>query len=133
MDKMTRVSTFEIDVEKLVNAFYLWEKGETEEALLTVNQLSLTTHNNSIYHLLYIIFKLQTSDSSNNEELAEVGQQAIALAELRGFKLIEAYCRILLLERVPNEERLLHISNLKYQFAAYGYTNGLGALSRKYG
>lgn len=98
-----------------------------------MKQLSLTTHQNSAYQLMYIVFHLQTSDSADNKEMVEIGQRAIALCEARGFKLIEAYCRILLLERVSKEERLQHINNLKFQFAAYGYMDGVGALSKQYG
>lgn len=133
LGKIASENRFETDMGILVNAFYLWENGDVEKALSSVKQLSLTTHHNSAYHLLYVVFQLQTSDSANNKEMVEIGQRAIALCEARGFKLIEAYCRILLLERVSKEERLQHINNLKFQFAAYGYMDGVGALSKRYG
>lgn len=132
-EKIKPTNSFETDLETLIRAFYLWENGDVEEALSDVKKLSPGAYNNSTYNLLYVIFQLQTGGSSHNKELVEIGQRAIALCEARGFKLVEAYCRILILERVPKEERLRHINNLKFQFAAYGYTAGLGELSKRYG
>ncbi|HWK58062.1 MAG TPA: hypothetical protein VNQ80_12015 [Parapedobacter sp.] len=131
--KMPPINRFEIDIETLIIAFYLWENGDVDEALSRVKRLSLNTHDNSTYRLLYIIFQLQIDDSSTNHAMVEISQRAITLCEARGFKLIEAYCRMLILERVSKEERLQHINNLKFQFAAYGYTAGLGALTKRYG
>jgi len=133
LQKTSPMNRFETDVEMLISAFYLWENGSADEALSRVKHLSLNTYNNSTYQLMYVIFQLQMGDSTDNPHIVEISQRAIALCEARGFKLIEAYCRILILERVPKEERLQHINNLKFQFAAYGYTAGLGALSRRYG
>ncbi|MFB2120691.1 hypothetical protein [Parapedobacter sp. 2B3] len=133
LEKTATANRFETDVEILINAFYLWENGRGEEALSRVKRLSLNAHNNSTYQLLYIIFLLQTSDAASSHDVVEIGQRAIALCEARGFKLLEAYCRFLMLERVSKEERIQHINNLKFQFAAYGYTAGLGALSKRYG
>ena len=123
----------ETDVERLINAFYLWEAGETEKALSAVEPLSLHAHQNTIYHLLYAIFRLQTAGPMSNSTLVEISQRAINLCEAHGFKFVEVYCRILLLEQVPQDERQQHINNLKFQFAAYGYMDGLGTLTQRYG
>lgn len=123
----------ETDMEMLIGAFYLWENDNVNAALARVKHLSINTHNNATYQLMYVVFQLQTGDFATNQHIQEMSQRAITLCEARGFKLIEAYCRILILEQVPKEERLNHINNLKFQFAAYGYTAGLGALSRRYG
>ena len=133
LDKTSPESFLEKDMGTLINALYLWEDGNKESALAAVGRLSLNTHTSATYQLLYIVFQLQTGDSTNNETLVEIGQRALNLCEANGFKLVEAYCRIQLLERVSKDERIQHINNLKYQFAAYGYTDGLGALSQRYG
>ena len=134
LETINPMNRFELDLESLISAFFTWETDDRESALPKVGNLSLERYANSTYHLLYVIFQLQAGRSDRDEEqLVAVAQRAIALCEARGFKLLEAYCRILILEKVPKEERLRHLNNLKFQFAAYGYMAGLGALSKKYG
>src|SRR5690606_1184462 len=131
--KIKQTNRFEVDVETLIRAFYRWENGDTEQALSDVRKLSIYKYNNPTYRLMHAVFQLQTGDCDKEKDLVEIGRRAIALCEARDLKLVEAYCRILILERVPKEERLGHINNLKFQFTAYGYKAGLGALSQRYG
>lgn len=133
LQKTLRPNQLETDVATLTNSFFLSGHGAVDQASSLIAQLSLNTHENSTYQLMYIIFQLQLENPANNQHIVEIGECAISLCEIRGFKLIEAYCRILILERLPQEDRLQHINNLRFQFAAYGYTAGLGALSKRYG
>src|SRR5690606_27281935 len=114
-------------------ALYLLECGEVETAKSYVEKTSPIAQNNLTYRMLYSIFQLQVGKANRDQDYLALGHRAIAICEAHDFKLVEAYCRILILEDVPKDEQLQHINNLKFQFAAFGYTAGLGVLSKKYG
>lgn len=133
LERINTVGTFEADFTSLVYAFYLLECGDTEAAVRYASQGSPASMNRTAYRLLYIIFTIQAGKLSGSEDLRTLGQRAISICETYGFKLLEAFCRILILDEVPKDEQAQHINNLKFQFAAFGYTMGLEVRSRKYG
>lgn len=133
LEQINPANTFEIDFTMLTQALYLLECGDVETAKSYVEKTSPLAQNNLTYRLLHNIFYLQIGKVNRGQDYSALGHRTLALCEAQGFKLVEAYCRILILERVPKEEQLQHVNNLKFQFAAFGYTAGLGALSKKYG
>jgi len=133
LDQLSLQRTAEREFTKLIYALYLVECGEAEKAYASVSPQSLSHQDNPSYRLLYTIFLIQSGRLTGQDEYRKLGQQAIAICETYGFKLLEAYCRILILEEVPEADQSLHVNNLKFQFAAFGYTVGLRSLSKKYG
>ncbi len=125
--------TFEADYTSLVYALYLLECSKLEAAASLITKENTASLNNLSYRLLHALFHIQYGKLTHNGDHRILGQRAISICETYGFKLLEAYCRILILEEVPKDEQVQHINNLKFQFAAFGYTIGLGALSKKYG
>src|SRR5690606_17536342 len=69
----------ETDMEMLISAFYLWENEDADTALARVKHLSINTHNNATYQLMYVVFQLQTSDFATNQDILEMSQRAITL------------------------------------------------------
>lgn len=123
----------ESDFAKLIYALFLLECGEAEAAQQQLSQ-QIPAHQQTLsYRLLYAIFLLQSGLPGQAQDTRKVGQEAISLCDSYGLKLIESYCRVLILETVPKDEQSLHINSLKYHFTAFGYTIGLKTLSRKYG
>src|SRR5690606_8872993 len=45
----------ETDMEILISAFYLWENEDRDAALARVKHLSVNTHNNATYQLMYLV------------------------------------------------------------------------------
>src|SRR5690606_30450738 len=58
----------ETDVEALIGAFFLWENGETDAALTRVKNLSINSHDNATYQLMYVVFQLQTDGLSSDQQ-----------------------------------------------------------------
>ncbi|SFC79638.1 hypothetical protein SAMN05421747_1283 [Parapedobacter composti] len=133
LGKINPANTFELDFTTLIYAFYLLECGDREAAIAYVAQGSPSSLNHITYRLLHIIFHIQSGKLQGNDDYKILGQRAISICEAYGFKLLETYCRILILEDIPKDEQLLYINNLKFQYAAFGYTMGLAVLSKKYG
>lgn len=132
-EELDPAHTFEADFTSLIYGLYLLECNEPELAVSLVAKGNTASLNNLSYRLLHAFFHIESGKLTHNRDHRILGQHAIAICETYGFKLLEAYCRILILEEVPKDEQVQHINNLKYQFAAFGYTIGLGALTKKYG
>ncbi len=132
LEKINPANTFEADFTSMVYALYLLECGETAKAASYVSQHSPRSLDNLTYRLLHIIFHIQLG-KLNGGAYQHLGHRAIAICETHGFKLLEAYVRILILEELPEEEQLQHINTLKFQFATLGYKIQLGPLAKKYG
>jgi len=130
---MHPAQTFEVDFTTLIYALYLLECNEPELATASVAKGNALSLDNLSYRLLHALFHLHSGKITHDVNYRILGQRAISICETYGFKLLEAYCRILILEDIPKDEQTQHINNLKFQFAAFGYTIGLGALSKKYG
>ncbi|WP_257670381.1 hypothetical protein [Parapedobacter tibetensis] len=130
LGKTNPANTFELDFTSMVYALYLLECGDIETACAHAAHRSPNSKNNLTYHLLHTIFHIQLG-KINGDDYGNLGQRAISICETHGFKLLGTYFRILTLEEMSREEQLQHISNLKFQFAAFGYT--MGSLSKKYG
>jgi len=131
--KTPPTSIFELDFTTLVYALYLLECDQADVAMSLVAKGNPVSLNNPTYRLLHTLFQLQSGKFVHTGDYRILGQRAISICETYGFKLIEAYCRILILEDVPEDEQVQHINSLKFQFAAFGYTIGLGPLPKKYG
>ncbi|RQP19188.1 hypothetical protein [Parapedobacter defluvii] len=133
LEEMHPAQTFEVDFTTLIYALYLLECNEPELATALVAKGNALSLDNLSYRLLHALFHLHSGKITHDVNYRILGQRAISICETYGFKLLEAYCRILILEDIPKDEQTQHINNLKFQFAAFGYTIGLGALSKKYG
>ncbi|WP_353130998.1 hypothetical protein [Parapedobacter pyrenivorans] len=133
LEQTNPANGFQMDFTMLTKALYLLECGDVETAKAYVEKTSPLALNNLTFRLLHNIFYLQVEKVKRGQDYVALGHRALALCEAQGLKLVETYCRLLILERAPKEEQLQHINNLKFQFAAFGYTAGLGALSKKYG
>lgn len=127
--------TFDVNFTSLIYAMYLLECDELVKAASWADKISSVSPSpsNLSYRLLNALFHIQFGKLTHNNDYRSLGQLAISICETYGFRLLEAYCRILVLEGVPKDEQMQHLNNLKFQFAAFGYTLGLGKLSKKYG
>ena len=132
LEKTNPENTFEMDFTSMIYALYLLECGDVEAAKTHAEYRSPSSWDNLTYQLLHIILHIQLA-KLGSDDYGNQGLRAITICETYEFRLLEAYCRILMLEEMPKEEQLLHINALKFQFAAFGYTMTMGPLSKKYG
>jgi len=133
LEAINPAQAFEADYTSLVYGLYLLECNKLEVATPLITKENTASLNNLSYRLLHALFHIQSGKLTHIEDYRIIGQRAISICETYGFKLLEAYYRILILGEVPKDEQIHHINSLKFQFAAFGYTMGLGALSKKYG
>src|SRR5690606_31076258 len=108
--------TLETGFNSLVYGLFLLEchKPELVAAAASIANESGKSLNNLSYRLLHALLHIQSSKrtvpNSNHRILA---QRAISICETYGFKLLEAYCRVLILKEVPKEEQIQHVNSLK--------------------
>ena len=138
IEKIPPTCTLEIDFNTLIYRLFLLECVECNNGERTPATFLVEEHpgslNNLSYRLLHALFHLQPKKNARcSKKQRALGEQAISICETHGFRLLEAYCRVLILKEVSKTEQQQHVNNLKFQFAAFGYTIGLHALSRKYG
>ncbi len=133
LERINPANTFEKDVGSLIYALFLLESNDVHQALAFATNGNPRSQNNLLYRLLHAIFHMQSRICPLNYEYRRLGQIAIAICEDHGFKLLETYCRILMLDDVSKDEQIQHINNIKFQFAAFGYNLGINAISKKYG
>lgn len=118
--------------DALIDALCLLECGEADMAMAHYIGHVSYTDTTASHQLLNTFFLLQYA-LHKGEDIVEPGKRVISVCEAFGFRLLEAYCRLLIIEEIPKNEKKQYINNLKFQFAAFGYTTGLGVLSKNYG
>ena len=136
IDAMPPAHTLEINFTSIIYGLFLLEcnKRELATAAAVIAKKTDQPSTNISYRLLHALLQMQADKHiSTNDDHRTLAQRAISICEAHGFKLLETYCRVLILKEVPKDEQIQHLNNVKFQFAAFGYTMGLGALSRRYG
>ncbi len=118
--------------DSLIYALFLLECRDADMAMAHYIGHASYADTTAGHQLLNTFFLLQYA-LHKGEDIVEPGKRVIERCEAFGFRLLEAYCRLLIIEEIPEREKRQYINNLKFQFAAFGYTTGLGALSKKYG
>lgn len=121
LEEIAPENTFEINLTSLLYALYLLECKEERAAVRCIDQLPSNLENQHpilrILHTFYRIHLLKLQ----NKDYRELTGQAAALCEELEFKLLEAYCSLLLMDKMPKKEQLRQISYLKFQLNTPNY------------
>ncbi|MFC3199783.1 hypothetical protein ACFOET_19350 [Parapedobacter deserti] len=120
----------ELGSTELIYALYLFECGETAAMNEYLPQKPFSYPANLFHRLLHLNLLMRSIKLEKGGDCKKLGQQAIVLCETHGFKLLEAYFRMLTINKVPKNERSYHFNILKFQFTTFGYTMGLKSLQK---
>lgn len=121
----------ELNFTKLIYALFLTECGEVETASAYASRLSTNYPNNFAYLVIYNIFLIQWKKLRREEDYHKLGRQTASICEVRGFRLLESYCWMLILDENPKDE-LPHLDpNLGLQSPIFDYTAGLSRCQQR--
>lgn len=119
LEKIPTESTFEVNLTSLLYALYLLECEEGRAAIQCVRQLTNWEHR-PVLRLLHAFYQVHLRKLQHKDYKDVVGRAA-AICDKLGFKLLDAYCSLLLMDTMPKNEQLRQISYLKFQFNTPNY------------
>ncbi|WP_353185986.1 hypothetical protein [Parapedobacter lycopersici] len=118
LEKTDPERIYEIDFTIMMHALFLLESGDETAASQCIEQLSTSNlQQYPVLNLLHTIFNIHVL-KLHGESCRHLVQSAIIISESYGFKLLEAYCSLLLLDEMPKNKQLRQLSHLKFQFTS---------------